>query len=617
MPRIGLGLVALLLCAVAPIGANAQDRVIVFGDSLSDTGNLNNLFFTPDPPYNDYHASNGLVWSELLFGTMNSPVQGTGVAGNVDMAYYGARTDSGAIAATHVPGAVGVPDQIVDFGAAGGVIDPTDIVVVWAGANNIRECIQAAGFCTTAADVQANAEAAANSQVANVGTLIGLGAQTILVPGAQNLGAAPLFPNAADQLAALASANAFNATLYSGLSTLASSAPPGTNIIYADMDALGNVIFANPGAFGITNTTDPCISGFDPFGPPGPTTVCGNPNAYYFWDVIHPTETVHALFAKYLGLLLDTTPAIIDTAPLGESLQKSSDLVTNAVFDRLSYWFSGVYVKKNGPYAELLGQLGRYSSDGKRPAFDLDLGGTRLGWDQRMDSGVLGASVAVLGGNQSSQNLSSDIQSVRGDVYGTYVAGPAYAGFDFGLGKYWFDDVTRATGIGPVVATSDMQGYVATASAEAGIAHRLGGVVLVPSVRLSYIHSRLDGYQEQAPLLALAFEDQSSDGVLGRVNLRAVSNQDLGGVPIALSAEVGYSEYVSFSGSDITAVLANNTALPATAFPGDPSGPGFLGKVGLSSQISAGMYIDMNYGISVQESGGETHTGSLRLKANM
>ena len=535
------------------------------------------------------------------------------------MAYYGARTDS-IVPGTppHVPGAIGVPGQIADFVTAGGTIDASDTVVIWAGANNIRECIQSPGVCV-GGDTQSNAVAAASSQVANATTLVGLGARTLVVPNAQNLGGTPLFTSAADEAAALASAKAFNATLFSGLSQLASSAPPGTNVIYADLDAVANVIFANPTAFGLSNLSQPCISGFSPFGPTPPpaASVCSNPSAFYFWDLIHPTEAIQALFAQYLGLLLNTAPAILDTAPLGESIQKSSDLVTNAVFDRMSNWFSGVYMKKNGPYAELLGQLGRYSSNGERPSFDLDLGGARLGWDQQIDSALLGASVAVLNGWQDSQNLSSDIITVRGDLYGTYVAGLAYANFDLGFGGFWFDDISRATGFGPVVATSDTQGYAATASTEAGVAFRVGSLILIPSARLSYIHSQLDGYEEQAELLALNFEDQSSDGLLGRGSLRVVSNQVLSGVPTAISAEAGYADYLSFSGDDITAVLANNTALPTVAFAGDPSGPGFLGKLGLTSQISAGTYIDMSYGISIPDSGGETHTGKLRLKVQM
>ena len=40
------------------------------------------------------------------------------------------------------------------------------------------------------------------------------------------------------------------------------------------------------------------------------------------------------------------------------------------------------------------------------------------------------------------------------------------------------------------------------------------------------------------------------------------------------------------------------------------------GKVGLSSQVSAGMYLDFQYGIAVHDDGGQTHSGDLRLKAS-
>ena len=74
--------------------------------------------------------------------------------------------------------------------------------------------------------------------------------------------------------------------------------------------------------------------------------------------------------------------------------------------------------------------------------------------------------------------------------------------------------------------------------------------------------------------------------------------------------------YLAFSGNDITATLANNTALPTVVSPGDLNGPGFLGKLGFSSQISETMYLDVNYGLAIHEDDGETHSGRIRLKAH-
>lgn len=590
----------------------AQGRSIVFGDSLSDNGNWNAVTGNPGgffPLNADGGASNGPLWAEQLFGPQNSPVQGTGVLGNVNMAYIGARSDALITPSPpHVPGAIGIPTQIVDYLAAGGTIGSSDVVTVWAGANNVRECIDNPAVCLPAAgDTLGNAAAAANSQLASVQTLIGLGGRTILVPNHTSISATPFYPDGSPQQAdALASANVFNSVLFSGLQQVAANAPAGTNVIHADVNAVQKLVRSNPGAFGFTNVDDRADLCFP---------AC-NPNEFYFWDFIHPTAAVHGLYALYFSLLLDTSPAILDQAPLGESLHRSTELITNAVFDRLSNWISGTYVMKNGPYVEALGQLGRYSDNRRGADFDLDLGGLRVGWDQRLDNTLIGASLAFVTGDQEASNLSSDVSIVRGDAYGTHNAGAFYGTFNVGFGGLWFDDVVRRTGFGPVIANSVTDGYTASAAIEVGMVQKMGVISLIPSARLSYVHAHLNGYQERAPILALDFNDQDSDALLGRVSVRAVSRQDFIGWPTAFFAELGYEGYLAFSGNKITATLANNTALPTVVSPGDPNGPGFLGKLGLSSQISEAMFIDVNYGVSIHESDGETHSGRLRLKAH-
>ncbi len=617
--RFVIALVFSVGCLSAVVGhaARAQERAIVFGDSLTDDGN-----WAADNPglvgffdlNADGGASNGPLWAEQLFGPMNSPVQTPGVVdGNINMAYIGARSD-GLITPSlpHVFGAIGLPDQITAYLGAGGTIGPNDLIAVWAGANNIRECIDDPTVCLPAAgDTLGNAAAAANSQIASVQTLIGLSGRTILVPNHTTISATPYYPDGSPQQAdALASANVFNSVLFSGLQNLAASAPPGTNIIHADINAVQRLIRSNPGAFGLSNVDDACK----------PSTIapaCADPDNYYYWDFIHPTSVVHGYYALYFSLLLDTAPAILDTAPLGDSLHASSGLVTDAVFDRLMNWFSGPYAFKNGPYVELLGQLGRYDGGGQTAGFDLDLGGLRLGWDHRSQSSLIGASIAVLSGEQDAQRLSSDVSVVRGDIYGSYVMGPVYGSFDAGVGGVWFDDVERDTGFGPVVADSETEGYTVSVAAEVGVAQNLGGVTLIPSARLTYVHAEVDDFRESAPILALEFDERESDAVLGRVSLRAVTQANLGAWPTSLFAEIGYEDYFSFSGNEMTASLVNNTALPTVVDPGDLNGPGLLGKLGLSSsQLSETMYLDVNYGISSHNGDGETHSGRARLKAH-
>ena len=64
-------------------------------------------------------------------------------------------------------------------------------------------------------------------------------------------------------------------------------------IVRFDVFALLSDLAADPQAFGIRNTTDPCVQ-------IGVTTkaYCAGRNGYLFWDSIHPTAAAHRLLAR-------------------------------------------------------------------------------------------------------------------------------------------------------------------------------------------------------------------------------------------------------------------------------------------------------------------------------
>ena len=64
--------------------------------------------------------------------------------------------------------------------------------------------------------------------------------------------------------------------------------PPDASIQVFDLFGLLNDIATNPEAFGISETTLPCLS----FGVKSGAK-CSNPEAYLFWDAVHPTAAVH------------------------------------------------------------------------------------------------------------------------------------------------------------------------------------------------------------------------------------------------------------------------------------------------------------------------------------
>ena len=138
-----------LVCLTSAAFADPNDynRVIAFGDSLSDNGNLyKNTGQPPSPPYYNGRLSNGPTWIELLSnpakstnpnGSMNlfwktpvfsAPFDNGGTSYNVNAAIGGADTVSGSPPS--------VETQISTFHASGGVFGPRDLVSVQGGAND-------------------------------------------------------------------------------------------------------------------------------------------------------------------------------------------------------------------------------------------------------------------------------------------------------------------------------------------------------------------------------------------------------------------------------------------------------------------------------------------------
>jgi cholinesterase len=257
------------LCTVAQ--ADTFSSVVVYGDSLSDNGNLftasGGIF--PPPPYFDGRLSNGPLAVEQLAAALGIPL--------ADFAWIGATTGIGNISDGGTPtstGIFGLPGMQAELaGTPAAIFTPglvgTELFVVWGGADN---------FLTPSPNINQSV----GDIVGIVNTLIVLGAQHILVPGMPDLGLTPSFE-------ALGPVAAAQATLFSNLfnAALAASLPAGAT--FFDTAALMRGIVGDPGAYGLSNVTDPCFNG---------VTVCANPDQYLFWDDFHPTTAANAIAAK-------------------------------------------------------------------------------------------------------------------------------------------------------------------------------------------------------------------------------------------------------------------------------------------------------------------------------
>jgi phospholipase/lecithinase/hemolysin len=286
--RLALVTAAVIAGAMLASAAQAQtaepfSKVVVFGDSLSDTGNV--FFVTrgliPRAPYFDGNFSNGPVWVEWLADELGLPEPTPFFLGGTNYAWGTAQTGPG----VSLAGVPNVGTQIAIFRAIEGQLDGDELIVVLAGGND------ALSFSKTP-------WAAARNMRDHIADLADAGGQVFVVPTLLGPGQTPL--QSGTPLAPLANlwAELYNDALDTHLEQL--ELDLGIQIVRLDAAALTAAILADPAAFGFSNVTDPacprCGTGI-PL-PGAGSHIVPNPDSYVWWDFVHPTRALHQLWGE-------------------------------------------------------------------------------------------------------------------------------------------------------------------------------------------------------------------------------------------------------------------------------------------------------------------------------
>ena len=297
---------ALLFPFVATAGPFTE--LFVFGDSLSDQGNIHSLTGGLVPP-NEYtdgtnygRFTNGLNYIDGLAASLGLINLSSSAPGGVhNYAFGGARTDSQSVGGNPVDKALSILAQkdlfISDL--VGGSADPNALFVVWAGANNLIDIVE------KAANPSYDPTTALTKAVTDVGTIVGdlaaKGARNILVPNLPDFGVLPLVTGGGPQvLGATYLTTVFNSSLglvLDGVEGFFSNLNIDLNLVRFDTFGLFNAVLADPAAFGFTNVKNGCYS---KFGVAGGTT-CANPDEYVSWDGFHPTAALHSLVGSRMA----------------------------------------------------------------------------------------------------------------------------------------------------------------------------------------------------------------------------------------------------------------------------------------------------------------------------
>ncbi len=322
MPR-NLTASLFLLCFLGAPATQAGPNfstLVVLGDSLSDNGNLfaystaNLPVQIPDPTYYDQgRFQNGPnyaehLWHDLGFAGDLTPYLANPAGTNFAIGGARSRYSVFNLDGSGLPPAAGGGVQPFSLlwqvalyrSLTGGVADPNALYDVWLGSNDLFDAVNVQ-FQVGALQADALRAQALGDVVTAIAVLVADGAESLLIPNIPDIGLTPeLLANPVASALGTQFAQEFNDSLNLYLSTLI-----GVTVFRYDTFSFLQEAVAHPADLGFSNVDEPCLTGFFVAPPPtGSVAVCGTPDQYLFWDLIHPSATAQVLLGSEMRALI-------------------------------------------------------------------------------------------------------------------------------------------------------------------------------------------------------------------------------------------------------------------------------------------------------------------------
>lgn len=671
MPRTRLLAGAILATLLVSSTAAATDfsQVVVFGDSLSDNGNLS-LALAPgvQPPFR-FTTNPGAVAIENVANALRIPIAPS-LIGGTDYAWGGAGVLSNS---PGTPSSVPTLTAQVNGYLGAGTADGKALYSIWGGANDIffhataagagaasQQLIavnvaaavaaavaqglpssQVAAFTAqitplvtaqvnaaitaqtrvpasafeSAAQAQANIAAAAQQEVKLIGQLQGAGVKNILVFNLPNIGQTPEAtaqgPAAAASLTGLSLI--FNGQLNTGLSQL------GTGIVPINTYGLLSEVAANPQGFGFSNVTTPACNGSSfGCGPQGSgaqvTYAPGTDQTYFFADGVHPTTAAHALLGQYVLSVIRAPGqvSLLGEAPLAASAAQYRAIRNEMLVD-----------EQGSSDTRLFASVGyghqRFDGTADSPRTSSNNVDLSLGTDVRASEHV---SVGVaLGLGQHRADFAGGggykLQDVSGLGYALYHAGGGYVGGFASFGQSNFTNINRRITLGAMVRDE---------SGKADGSHLGGGVEggwwfafdsglrTGPFARAEWQSVKVNGYSESGnDSTAMWFGRQQRNALIGALGWRLQGHWQAGGMMLSPFAELAWNHD---SKADPRAITAGSNSMAGsfalTGYVPDKTWASI--DLGLSSQLSPNVTGWLSYSGRFSDQSQKDNSVNLGLK---
>lgn len=588
---VSLVALATVSALTTPLPAMAWDSLTVFGDSLSDTGNVGR--FT-------YNSATNPLYDEILARQAGLTLQPSSQGGS----NYAA---GGAVAVPAINPQFNTQDQVARYLAStNGRADPNGLYIHWIGGNDLAAAVALPPLATTLID---NSAGAAASQVK---ALLNAGAGTVIVPTVPNVGATPALieailqpfsaaavsaafqsldaaatPNSAARQQAIQAAfnqaagqlsgvpavrdllaqqlfaawqqlSAQAAALTARYNQLEENALANTqgNIVRVDINGLFSEVIDNPAVYGLSNTAGMAC-------PPGTSSVdCTSSTAgfssqqnYLFADRLHPSPAVHAIIADYIQSILDAPAqvAVLTQAPLAMLHDMHNTLDGHLQQQRKQPAETGQFTVFGGYAGQHARNKNDVFNDGDTDTANLSVG---IGY-QLSDNWQAGALLSTASQRQHPSDRYD--YRLRGNMVALWsqlqLMDRLWLNADVHYADLDYDAIERRIKLGPATRTEQGSsgGKLMGLRVQTGWDLPLGEVITtgpVASYALDYVQA--DAYQERGDSSsAMRFSDQTRHSQIGAAGWRI----DTQGLWINPWAQVSYNHQFGDTDSAVSAGL--------------------------------------------------------------
>lgn len=554
---------------LSPIPLSGVDKLVVFGDSLSDSGNPSHR--TSSAPYFQGRTSNGLLWTENLVASL---------------------TNQDTLSKFAVGGTQSrdVQQQIQQYLESSPDTKSSNIHTIWTGTNDYR----LGGT---------NPEWTVNNIQTSIKSLTSAGAKKLLIANIMDLGnVSIIFPTtSASTLSQLSQEH--NQRLHRQLSDLANQRVD-LYIVPLDFHALFGEMFKDPTRFGFKNDAQSCF------------ITCSNPNDYIILDSIHPTEAANRILSDYTLSILNAPQTIAPQVDLSMAIGKQSN---QRIDHQLDLQSKEINSKNNSQFKVFTSgefSFGEQSSINERSGnVGFNTTAMTIGITKNLSpNSSLGI---AFNHSNSSINLAENsgktlVDSHSFSLYSRqefdrfFVNGVA----DYGWNKFDISRALKVTGFDS--ATANPTGHQFSAQIKAG--YNLGnsessGLQITPTIGVAYQRSSIQGYSESnGSILNLNVKEQGSTSTTLSIGSHFSYNIHAGKSKITPYFNVNYEHSLTDGNREIITELSTQSGIPIRSQTGkvDPD----LVRLGLGvrTQMQGAVSLMLGYEATLGRSASNSHS---------